>query len=65
MIGHTTINWALEYFSASSVSVFILAEPVGATILAYFILDENVTFAKIMGAVVILTGILITLQAES
>lgn len=65
VIGHTTINWILEYFSASAVSVIVLAEPIGATILAYFILSENVTASKISGAAVILTGVLITLQAES
>ena len=64
VIGHTTINWALEFFSAATVSVIILAEPVGATILAYFILGESVSLAKILGAVVILAGVLITLRAE-
>jgi len=64
VIGHTTINWALEFFSASSVAVMILAEPIGATILAYFILDEKVSAIKIIGAGVMLTGVLITLHDE-
>ena len=65
MIGHTTINWTLEYISASTVAVIILAEPIGATILAYFILNEGVSLAKIIGAVIIIIGVLITLKAES
>jgi drug/metabolite transporter (DMT)-like permease len=38
LIGHTTFNWALKYLPASMVAITILGEPIGSTILAYFIL---------------------------
>ena len=61
LIGHTTFNWALKYLPASMVAITILGEPIGSTILAYFILGEGLTFWKILGGVSIFIGILITL----
>jgi len=40
LIGHTSLNWALKFFSATLVAVFILGEPIGASILAYLLLGE-------------------------
>ncbi|NWF93411.1 MAG: DMT family transporter [Syntrophaceae bacterium] len=64
LIGHTTLNWALKYLPASMVAITILGEPVGSTILAYFILGEGLTFWKIIGGILIFTGILIALKRE-
>ncbi len=57
LIGHSTFNWALRFLPASLVSVTLLGEPIGSTILAYLILHESPTFLKILGAILILTGI--------
>ncbi len=62
LIGHTTFNWALKYLPASMVAITILGEPIGSTILAYFILGEGLTFWKILGGIFIFTGILIALK---
>jgi drug/metabolite transporter (DMT)-like permease len=64
-IGHTTFNWALKYLPASMVSITILGEPVGSTILAYFILGEGLTPWKVIGGISIFAGILIALKRES
>jgi drug/metabolite transporter (DMT)-like permease len=61
LIGHTTFNWALKYLPASMVAITILGEPIGSTILAYFILGEGLTIWKILGGISIFIGILITL----
>jgi drug/metabolite transporter (DMT)-like permease len=65
LIGHTTFNWALKYLPASMVAITILGEPIGSTILAYFILGEGLTFWKILGGVSIFIGILITLRKKA
>jgi drug/metabolite transporter (DMT)-like permease len=65
LIGHTTFNWALKYLPASMVAITILGEPIGSTILAYFILDEGLTIWKILGGVSIFTGILIALRKKA
>jgi drug/metabolite transporter (DMT)-like permease len=64
LIGHTTFNWALKYLPASMVAVTILGEPVGSTILAYFILGERLTTWKVLGGILILAGILIALGTQ-
>jgi len=64
VIGHSAFNWALGYLSAAFVSVTILGEPVGATILAYLILDEVPTLLKIVGGAMILSGIYLASRRE-
>ena len=59
LICHTTFNWALRYLPASLVSITILGEPIGSTLLAYLILGEKLTTLKIIGWISILSGILI------
>ncbi|HSB65833.1 MAG TPA: DMT family transporter, partial [Anaerolineales bacterium] len=51
LIGHSTFNWALGYLSAAYVSITLLGEPIGSTILAYFILNEKPTSLKLIGGV--------------
>ena len=61
LIGHTAFNWALGYISASLVAIVILGEPVGSTVLAWLILEEGLTAAKVIGGILILGGIGATL----
>jgi len=62
LIGHTTFNWALKYLPAPLIAIAILGEPVGSTILAFFVLGEGLTSLKIMGGILIFAGILIALR---
>jgi len=64
LVGHSSFNWALRYLSATFVTVSVLGEPIGSTLLAYFFLGETPGPVKIVGAALILTGILIALRAE-
>ncbi len=63
IIGHSSYNWALRYLPAAFVGVGTLGEPIGSTILAYFILDETPTLTKIGGGALILAGIYISSRA--
>jgi drug/metabolite transporter (DMT)-like permease len=65
LIGHTAFNWALKYLPASMVAITILGEPIGSTILAYFILGEGLTTWKVLGGISIFIGILIALKKEA
>ncbi len=62
LVGHTTFNWALRYLPASLVAITILGEPIGSTLLAYFILGEGLTIWKVIGGISIFAGILIALE---
>ena len=64
IIGHSSFNWALRHVSAATVGVTTLGEPIGSTILAYFILQEAPTLLKLGGAALILAGIYFSLRAE-
>ncbi|MEI7846046.1 MAG: DMT family transporter [Chloroflexota bacterium] len=65
LIGHSTFNWALRFLPASIVSITLLGEPIGSTILAYILLKESPTLLKIIGAIVILIGIYIASLKQS
>jgi len=58
-IGHTTYNWSLRWLPPSLVALIGLAEPLGASILAWLILGEALTTVKIAGGLVVLAGIYI------
>jgi len=64
LIGHSTFNWSLRYLTAAYVSITLLGEPIGSTILAYFFLRETPTILKIFGAILILIGIYIASLSE-
>jgi len=64
LVGHSTLNWALRYLSATLVSVVTLAEPVGSSLLAYLVLRESVTPATALGGMVVLAGIGLVSRAE-
>lgn len=57
LIGHSSYNWALKWVSTSVVAVSLLGEPIGSTILAYFIFGEGLTLQKLIGAGFILSAI--------
>lgn len=64
IIGHSSYNYALGWFSASFVAVALLAEPVGATILAALLLEEPITPSKVAGGALILLGIFVAARGE-
>jgi drug/metabolite transporter (DMT)-like permease len=57
VFGHTVLNWALAHVDSSVVSVSLLAEPVGSTVLAFVLLGEAPTELTVVGGVVVLTGV--------
>jgi drug/metabolite transporter (DMT)-like permease len=64
LIGHTSYNWALKWFSASLIAVSLLGEPIGSTILAYFLFGEGLTWSKFLGGMFILSGIYLAVSSE-
>ena len=64
-LGHTTFNYLLGHVRASIVAVALLAEPVGATLLAWLILGERPGIATAIGGVVVLIGVYLAIAAES
>ncbi len=65
LLGHTVINWALEHVESSVVSVTLLGEPVGSTLLAVVLLGEVPGLWTVVGGAVVLTGIYLTVRGRS
>jgi drug/metabolite transporter (DMT)-like permease len=57
-IGHTTINWALKHLKTGMVAVTILGEPIGASILAFFLLKESLSGTQFIGMALIFAAII-------
>jgi len=64
-LGHTLFNYLLGHVRASVVSIALLGEPVGSTILAWVFLGEVPAAATLVGGAVILVGIFLAIRAES
>jgi drug/metabolite transporter (DMT)-like permease len=57
LLGHSLFNWAIKWISTSTISMAILFEPVGAIILAYYLLDEVLIWSQIIGGIIVIGGI--------
>src|SRR5258708_18174899 len=59
LIGHSAYNYALGYLSAEYVSLTILGEPIGSTILAALLLRELPTGWQLVGGALILMSLVL------
>ena len=64
-LGHTVFNHLLGEVKASVVSVALLAEPIGATLLGLLVFQERPGPQVVVGAVIVLAGVAVTVFAES
>jgi len=63
MLGHTLFNYALKKLPAHIVSTSVLGEPVGASILAYFLLPDEVPgLWIIVGGALVVGGLYVVLS---
>jgi drug/metabolite transporter (DMT)-like permease len=64
ILGHSSYNWSLKWFTTSLVAVSLLGEPIGSTLLAYIIFDEGLTWMKFIGGLFILSAIYIAASGD-
>lgn len=62
IFGHTLYNWSLGYIRASVMSVALLGEPIGSSLLAYVIpwIHQEPSLYTVVGGGIILVGIYLT-----
>ena len=65
LIGHSAFNWALKYVSATFVTVTVLAEPIGATLMAIPILNQVPSPVMLAGGALVLAGIYLAARQEA
>ncbi|RLE51025.1 MAG: EamA/RhaT family transporter [Candidatus Methanomethylicota archaeon] len=64
LLGHSMLNYALKYLSLIAVTTVTLGEPVGASILAKIILNQEIGLNSIIAIIITLIGITLTLIGE-
>ncbi|MDM7323868.1 MAG: EamA family transporter [Thermus sp.] len=57
LVGHTSFNWATRHIPPVLVSLAILFEPVGASLLAFLLFGELPGIQVLFGALVLLVGV--------
>ena len=62
IFGHTLYNWLLKYIKTSIISVALLGEPLGSTLLAYSIpwINQIPSIYTIIGGLIIIVGVYLT-----
>ncbi|SDZ38403.1 Permease of the drug/metabolite transporter (DMT) superfamily [Evansella caseinilytica] len=64
-IAHVIFNHLLNYVNTTTISMSILGEPVGATILAILLLGERVNALQVVGGFIVLFGVFFFLSQQS
>lgn len=64
-LGHTLFNWTLKWLSTSTISMAIVFEPIGASILAYFILNETITYSQWLGGAIVIVGLFLFIMSTT
>jgi len=64
LLGHSSLNWALRYLSATYVTIATLGDPIGSALLAWWLLGERPSLWAVGGGALILSGIAIASYAE-
>lgn len=63
--GHTLYNWSLRYVSASVISLSLVGEPIGSSLLAWVLLSQVPGPAVAFGGILALGGIYLTMMGET
>ncbi|MFJ9462196.1 DMT family transporter [Viridibacillus arvi] len=64
-IAHVIYNFLLNYVNTTTISMSILGEPIGATILAVILLGEHIVTLQIVGGFFVLIGVFLFLIQQN
>ena len=64
LLGHTAFNYALKHISATTIAVVVLGEPVGSSILAWWLFGEAIGPVKLAGMGLLLAGVFLAAKSE-
>lgn len=63
-IAHVIYNYLLNYINTTTISMSILGEPVGASILAILLLGESIKGLQLAGGLIVLLGVFLFLMQQ-
>jgi drug/metabolite transporter (DMT)-like permease len=64
-LGHSLFNWALKWVSTSTISMAMLFEPVGASLLAWVFFQETITWTQVIGGSMIIISLILFILRTS
>ncbi|MDE2638152.1 MAG: DMT family transporter [Chloroflexota bacterium] len=64
LLGHSSLNYLLEYFPAAMVSMFSQLEPIGSAVLALMLFQELPPGKQIAGSAIIIIGVILASRGE-
>lgn len=64
LLGHSSLNYLLEFFPAAIVSMFSQLEPIGSALLALLLFRELPPDQQILGSLIILVGVVLASRGE-
>ena len=64
LLGHSSLNYLLEYFPAALVSMFSQLEPIGSAILAFILFGQLPPNQQIAGSAIIVAGVVLASRGE-
>jgi drug/metabolite transporter (DMT)-like permease len=62
VFGHLLFNWLLKFTGATTVSMAVLGEPVGASLLAWWLLGEQLTTLQAFAGALLIAGVWLFLR---
>ncbi len=65
LIGHTSFNYSLKFLKPDFVAITILGEPVGASLFAYCLFGERISFIQLLGMVLIFFAVIVASKKAS
>ena len=63
-LAHIINNYLLNYVNATTISMSILGEPVGASILAFFLLQEMLSSFQLIGGTIVIVSVFLYLYQQ-
>lgn len=64
VFGHTSFNWAMRWISPTLVTLMLLFEPVGASVLGFFVFGEIPSQFVFIGGIFVLIGVAIAIVGD-
>ena len=61
LIGHSALTISLRYFTPTEVGIATLLEPIGASLIAWFLIAETLNTHSVYAALITLSGVLLAL----
>lgn len=64
VFGHLIFNWLLKYVKPATISMSVLAEPVGASLLGMVLFSEMISGFQLVSGAFIIVGLILYMRAE-